>query len=161
VFGQAAPGAQVELWGVTAPSGTITRVNTPTVTADNNGNWVKQIRPLRNVNLQARVGETRSGTRFIAVKTDVTQSVSALAGCIVQVSGRVFEPKPGRTVFIRAINSTGSTVSLGTGTVQSDGRFLLREAYRCAEVLRVYTVIEGDAANRPGATGTQGVVTRG
>ncbi len=160
VGGTAAPGAAVELWGVTAPNGTITRVNTPTVTADANGTWTKTIRPLRNVNLQARVGSAVSGTRFIAVKTDVTQSVAPLAGCVVQVSGRVFEPKPGRTVFIRAVDAAGRTVSLGTGTVQGDGRFLLRKTYACGQRLSVYTVIEGDAVNRPGATGTQPITTR-
>ena len=160
VSGTAAPGAAVELWGVTAPNGTITRVNTPTVTADASGNWSKTIRPLRNVNLQARVGSAMSATRFIAVKTDVSESVAALAGCVVQVSGRVFEPKPGRTVFVRAVDAAGRTVSLGTGTVQSDGRFLLRKPYSCGTTLRVYTVIEGDAVNRPGSTATKTVTTR-
>ena len=159
VSGFAAPGSQVELWGVTAPNATITRVNTPTVTADSSGRWAKQIRPLRNVNLQARVGSAASATRFIAVKTAVRQSVAPLAGCVVQVSGAVFEPKPGRTVFMRAVEA-GRAVALGTGTVQADGRFLLRKPYACGRTLAVYTVIEGDAVNRPGATGTQAVVTR-
>ncbi len=160
VSGTAAPGAEVELWGVTAPNGTITRVNTPTVLADASGQWSKVIRPLRNVNLQARVGSAVSGTRFIAVSTAVKESVAPLAGCIVQVAGSVFEPKPGRTVFIRAVDAAGRTVSLGTGSVQADGRFLLRKPYACGQRLAVYTVIEGDNVNRPGATGTQVVTTR-
>ena len=160
VSGTAAPGAEVELWGVTAPNGTITRVNTPTVTADSNGNWSKVIRPLRNVNLQARVGAAVSSTRFIAVSTAVRQSVSPLAACVVQVSGAVFEPKPGATVFIRAVNVAGSTVSLGTGFVEGDGRFLLRKPYACDQRLAVYTVISGDAVNRPGGTTTQTITTR-
>ncbi|HVF18829.1 MAG TPA: S53 family peptidase [Mycobacteriales bacterium] len=160
VTGTAAPGAEVELWGVTAPNGTITRVNTPTVLADANGFWAKTIRPLRNVNLQARVGPSMSGTRFIAVSTAVRQSVSPLAGCVVQVSGAVFEPKPGATVFIRARDSLGRTVSLGTGLVEGDGRFLLRKPYACGQQLGVYTVISGDNVNRPGATGTQTITTR-
>ncbi|HVE63598.1 MAG TPA: plastocyanin/azurin family copper-binding protein [Mycobacteriales bacterium] len=158
VSGTAAPGALVELFGVTAPNGTLRKVND--TTADASGNWVRTIRPLRNVNLQARVGEAFSATRFIAVSTAVRQSVSPLAGCVVQVSGAVFEPKPGATVFIRAIDGAGRTVSLGTGSVQSDGRFLLRKPFACGQALRVYTVIEGDNVNRPGATGTQTITTR-
>ena len=160
VGGTAAPGAVVELWGVTAPNGTITRVNTPTVTADANGRWSKVIRPLRNVNLQARVGTAASATRFIAVKTAVRQSVSPLAGCVVQVSGAVFEPKPGATVYIRALDAAGRTVSLGTGFVEGDGRFLLRKPWACGQVLSVYTVISGDNVNRPGGTGVQRITTR-
>ncbi len=158
VSGTAAPGALVELFGVTAPNGTLRKVND--TTADSAGQWVRTIRPLRNVNLQARVGSAFSSTRFIAVSTAVRQSVAALAGCIVQDSGAVFEPKPGATVFIRALTSSGATVSLGTGTVQSDGRFLLRRPYACGQTLRVYTVIQGDNVNRPGATGTQTITTR-
>ena len=160
VSGRAAPGASVELWGVTAPNGTITRVNTPAVVADSAGNWSKTIRPLRNVNLQARVGSAVSSTRFIAVSTAVRQSVAPLAGCVVQVSGSVFEPKPGATVYMRALDSAGRPLSLGTGSVQPDGRFLLRRAYACGQTLSVYTVISGDNVNRPGATTTQLVTTR-
>ncbi|HVF19094.1 MAG TPA: plastocyanin/azurin family copper-binding protein [Mycobacteriales bacterium] len=158
VSGTAAPGALVEVFGVTAPNATLLKVNE--TTADSAGNWSRTIRPLRNVNLQARSGGQVSPTRFIAVRTAVRESVAALAGCVVQVSGSVFEPKPGRTVFLRAVDSTGRTVSLGTGTVQSDGRFLLRRPYPCGQTLRVYAVIEGDNVNRPGATGTQTVSTR-
>ncbi len=160
VSGTGRPGDTVELWGVTAPSGTITRVNTPTVIVDAGGQWSKSIRPLRNVNLQARVGDLRSATRFIAVSTAVRQSVAALTGCVVQVSGAVFEPKPGAAVYVRALTSSGSTVALGTGVVQQDGRFLLRKSYGCGQTLRVYTVIEGDNVNRPGASGVIAVTTR-
>jgi len=160
VGGSARPGDVVELFGVTAPNATITRVNTPAVVADDFGRWSKTIRPLRNVNLQARVGSLVSPTRFIAVSTAVRQSVAPLAGCIVQVAGSVFEPKPGATVFIRALDRTGRTVSLGTGLVEADGRFLLRKPYACGEPLAVYTVISGDNVNRPGGTPTQQVTTR-
>ena len=160
IGGSARPGSLVELWGVTAPNRTITRVNTPAVRADANGVWQMAIRPLRNVTLQARVGSLGSPTRFTAVRTNVVQSVSPLAGCVVQVSGAVFEPKPGATVYMRAVTSSGSTITLGTGAVQRDGRFLLRRAFPCGATLRVYTVIAGDAVNRPGSTPTQRVTTR-
>jgi len=160
VSGTAPPGAEVALWGVTAPNGTMTRVNTPAAVADSSGAWSKTIRPLRNVTLQARVGSAGSATRFIAVSTAVHQSVAALSGCVVQVSGSVFEPKPGASVFIRALDAGGNTVSLGSGVVQRDGRFLLRRAQTCGQRLAVYTVISGDNVNRPGATTSQAITTR-
>lgn len=160
VSGTARPGATVELWGVTAPAATLTRIATAAVTADQNGSWATTIRPLRNVNLQAREGDLRSTTRYIAVATALTQSVSALSGCVVQISGRSFEPKPGATVFVRARTLSGSTVELGRALVVLDGRYLLRRVYPCGQSLTVYSVVAGDAVNRPGASIVSQVQTR-
>lgn len=158
--GSAAPGATVELFGVTAPAGTLTRVNGTDPVADSTGTWRRTVRFLRNVNLQARVGNVRSATRFVAVSTAVTQSAAALPGCVVQSSGRVFEPKPGASVFVRARTAAGVVVQVGTGVVQADGRFLVRKPYTCGTTLSVYAVISGDAANRPGGSPAVVVTTR-
>jgi len=158
--GTAAPSATVELFGVTAPNGTLTRVNGTDAVADSTGAWQRQVRFLRNVNLQARVGNVRSVTRFVAVSTAVTQSAAALPGCLVQSAGRVFEPKPGASVFVRARTAAGTTVQVGTGIVQSDGRYLVRKPYACGAFLSVYAVISGDAVNRPGGSPAVAVTTR-
>ncbi|HVF20791.1 MAG TPA: hypothetical protein VNA14_11180 [Mycobacteriales bacterium] len=160
VAGRAAPGASVQIWGVTAPSATLTRVGVAAATADSGGAWAVTVRPLRNVTLQARVGELRSGTRYIAVSTALTQTVTALSGCVLQVAGRSFEPKPGAVVDVRARTAAGTKVDVGRVVVGSDGRFLLRRARPCSQSLSVYSVIAGDAVNRAGASAAASVLTR-